>query len=61
MAQNNDQSQARMQTYWLEAQEKCKTPGGYLAEPMTYWFEAQQKCETLGGYLAEPKTAWYVW
>jgi hypothetical protein len=28
---------ARMQTYWLEAQQKCDTLGGYLAESKTAW------------------------
>jgi hypothetical protein len=27
-----------MQTYWLEAQQKCETLGGYLAEPKTAWY-----------------------
>jgi hypothetical protein len=33
-----DQSRARMQTYWLKAQQKCETLGGYLAEPKTAWY-----------------------
>jgi hypothetical protein len=51
-----------MQLYWLEAQQKCETLGGYLAEPKTAWYvwlkimtTPSQGCKltVLAGGLAE--------
>jgi hypothetical protein len=54
--------EASVNLFWVEAQQKCESIGGYLAEPSTtrYTCRPKQKCESIGGYLAEPSTARYI-